>query len=71
MNMKNQVICLPALGVFFVAEVITGWDQGCLGMTVGEERKLVIPANEAGPTAISCRNDKIHPDVVTWNFKSI
>mmetsp|Transcript_44334 Transcript_44334/g.96526 ORF Transcript_44334/g.96526 Transcript_44334/m.96526 type:complete len:117 (+) Transcript_44334:82-432(+) len=29
-----------------VGKVITGWDQGCLGMQVGEERKLVIPANE-------------------------
>ena len=27
-------------------QVITGWDQGCLGMTVGEERQLVIPAKE-------------------------
>ena len=29
-----------------VGKVITGWDQGCLGMQVGEERKLVIPADE-------------------------
>merc|ERR1712196_713820 len=29
-----------------VGKVITGWDQGCLGMSVGEERKLVIPAEE-------------------------
>jgi U3 small nucleolar RNA-associated protein 21 len=27
-------------------QVITGWDQGCLGMAVGEERELVIPAKE-------------------------
>ena len=25
---------------------VTGWDQGCMGMRVGEERKLVIPADE-------------------------
>ena len=24
--------------------VITGWDQGCLGMALGEVRKLKIPA---------------------------
>ena len=29
-----------------VGKVITGWDQGCLGMTVGEERELLIPADE-------------------------
>lgn len=29
-----------------VGGVITGWDQGCLGMHVGEQRKLVIPAEE-------------------------
>merc|ERR1712106_34302 len=29
-----------------VGAVITGWDQGCLGMEVGEHRKLVIPAHE-------------------------
>tara|TARA_B110001452_G_scaffold22147_1_gene17751 strand:+ start:1404 stop:2561 length:1158 start_codon:yes stop_codon:yes gene_type:complete len=29
-----------------VGEVITGWDQGCLGMTVGEKRLLTIPADE-------------------------
>jgi FKBP-type peptidyl-prolyl cis-trans isomerase len=26
--------------------VITGWDQGCLGMAIGEERELLIPAEE-------------------------
>mmetsp|Transcript_39185 Transcript_39185/g.103537 ORF Transcript_39185/g.103537 Transcript_39185/m.103537 type:complete len:117 (+) Transcript_39185:75-425(+) len=30
-----------------VGGVITGWDQGCLGMTVGEERMLEIPGDEA------------------------
>jgi peptidylprolyl isomerase len=29
-----------------VGMVITGWDQGLLGMTVGEERKVTIPAEE-------------------------
>ena len=29
-----------------VGGVITGWDQGCLGMAVGEVRKLRIPAHE-------------------------
>merc|ERR1719163_91697 len=29
-----------------VGKVITGWDQGCLGMKVGEERELIIPAEE-------------------------
>mmetsp|Transcript_20425 Transcript_20425/g.30458 ORF Transcript_20425/g.30458 Transcript_20425/m.30458 type:complete len:117 (+) Transcript_20425:90-440(+) len=33
-----------------VGGVITGWDQGCLGMAIGEVRKLVIPGDEAyGP----------------------
>lgn len=26
--------------------MITGWDQGLLGMGVGEQRMLVIPADE-------------------------
>eukprot|EP00929_Paragymnodinium_shiwhaense_P106455 TRINITY_DN7187_c1_g2_i1.p1 TRINITY_DN7187_c1_g2~~TRINITY_DN7187_c1_g2_i1.p1 ORF type:complete len:341 (+),score=86.59 TRINITY_DN7187_c1_g2_i1:101-1123(+) len=30
-----------------VGGVITGWDQGCLGMMVGEIRELLIPADEA------------------------
>merc|ERR1712050_656394 len=29
-----------------VGNVITGWDQGCLGMKTGEIRKLKIPAAE-------------------------
>merc|ERR1712160_40512 len=29
-----------------VGGVITGWDQGCLGMMIGEERELLIPAAE-------------------------
>jgi peptidylprolyl isomerase len=30
-----------------VGGVITGWDQGCLGMQAGEVRELLIPAEEA------------------------
>eukprot|EP00999_Lentomonas_sp_LEN2_P001663 NODE_2742_length_511_cov_36.080729_g2692_i0.p1 GENE.NODE_2742_length_511_cov_36.080729_g2692_i0~~NODE_2742_length_511_cov_36.080729_g2692_i0.p1 ORF type:complete len:117 (-),score=25.38 NODE_2742_length_511_cov_36.080729_g2692_i0:85-435(-) len=29
-----------------VGGVIAGWDQGCLGMKLGEERELIIPAEE-------------------------
>jgi len=29
-----------------VGGVITGWDQGCLGMKIGETRLLEIPAHE-------------------------
>eukprot|EP00993_Chasmostoma_nieuportense_P006849 NODE_7516_length_432_cov_6.026230_g7350_i0.p1 GENE.NODE_7516_length_432_cov_6.026230_g7350_i0~~NODE_7516_length_432_cov_6.026230_g7350_i0.p1 ORF type:complete len:133 (-),score=47.18 NODE_7516_length_432_cov_6.026230_g7350_i0:33-386(-) len=29
-----------------VGKVITGWDQGCLGMKLGEVRQLIIPADE-------------------------
>ena len=32
-----------------VGGVIKGWDQGCLGMTVGEERELEIPARAPRP----------------------
>jgi U3 small nucleolar RNA-associated protein 21 len=34
-----------------VGGVIHGWDMGCLGMTVGEERMLEIPAHEGESTA--------------------
>ena len=27
-------------------QVVTGWEQGCLGMRVGEKRQLIIPAAE-------------------------
>ena len=29
-----------------VGKVIKGWDQGCLGMKIGEVRELIIPADE-------------------------
>ena len=29
-----------------VGGVIKGWDQGCLGMKIGEQRKLTIPGHE-------------------------
>jgi len=29
-----------------MGKVITGWDQGLLGMKIGEERKITIPADE-------------------------
>merc|ERR1712194_414785 len=29
-----------------VGQVITGWDQGLLGMSLGEERKVTIPGDE-------------------------
>lgn len=29
-----------------MGQVIKGWDEGCLGMVVGEERRLIIPAEE-------------------------
>ncbi len=33
-----------------VGKVITGWDQGCLGMYLGETRSLTIPSQEGyGP----------------------
>ena len=36
-----------------VGGVITGWDQGCLGMKLNEVRKLNIPAEEGGHAALS------------------
>merc|ERR1719502_699536 len=30
-----------------VGAVIIGWDQGCMGMAIGETRRLTIPADEA------------------------
>ena len=29
-----------------VGQVIKGWDQGCLGMQIGEVRELLIPGHE-------------------------
>jgi len=29
-----------------VGGVIKGWDQGCLGMQIGEVRELIIPSHE-------------------------
>ena len=29
-----------------VGKVIKGWDQGCLGMKIGEVRELIIPGDE-------------------------
>jgi U3 small nucleolar RNA-associated protein 21 len=29
-----------------MGQLIKGWDQGCIGMTVGEHRELTIPGPE-------------------------
>ena len=45
-----------------VQQVITGWDQGCLGMAVGEVRKLDIPAVEGyGSSGMPCDHRLAHP----------
>merc|ERR1719407_34406 len=38
-----------------VGGVIKGWDQGCLGMKVGETRELIIPAHEGYATGEAAR----------------
>merc|ERR1712086_510960 len=42
-----------------VGGVIKGWDQGCLGMKLGEVRQLTIPADEG------CRSSE--PAVHAWS----
>ena len=36
----------PFVYVHGAGQVVTGWDQGCLGMKIGEKRQLIIPAEE-------------------------
>ena len=39
-----------------LAGVVVGWEQGCLGMRVGEIRHISIPADEAyGPRGLQSR----------------
>ena len=51
-----------------VGKVITGWDQGCLGMQVGEARKLIIPLRRATVQVGSQRG--VSRLVAPWNSRS-
>ena len=45
-RLKSGVRSSPCIHQAGVGGVITGWDQGCLGMKLGEARELLIPAAE-------------------------